>query len=218
MSSSRWVARATTAAQRVTRRLSSLAGLRVFRLFARPLADAAHAAALNGLDIRLLSAAEVVALCGEADLDLRRESVDAACSRGDFCVAAYECSALAGYCWFAFAPLRHLDDVWVRFGSEGAWAYKSFVRASHRGRGIAARLYRFADSSCRERGRVLSIICVESHNAPSVTAALRAGYEYVGPAAYLRRGALFVARYSTAVRRHGVSFFIASALQKGTHA
>ena len=113
--------------------------------------DVATGTAPDGLDNRLLSEAGVVPLCREPNLDLRPESVAATYARGDFCIAPYESDALAGYCWFAFAPPRHLDDVWVRFGSEMAWPYKTYVRPSHRGRGIASRLYRFADSACRQR-------------------------------------------------------------------
>lgn len=163
---------------------------------------------LAGLDVRLQSERDVAALCGEQDLDLREPSVTAAYSRGDFCVAAYDGGLVAGYCWLAFAPLPHLDGVSVKFGRQVAWVYKSLVRPTHRGRGIAPHLYRYADAACRERGRTSSVICVESHNAPSVAAALRAGYADIGRAAYVRRGPVFLDWYSAPVREHGVSFFI----------
>lgn len=85
------------------------------------------------IEMQLLSEAEAATLEREPELDLPRDKVMAAYSRGDFGVAAYEREVVVGYCWPAFAPLPHLDDVWVRFGGEIAWTYKSFVRASHRG-------------------------------------------------------------------------------------
>ena len=190
---------------RLARGLLRRAGLRLFRFFARPLEAAPPA--LAGFDIRALRPADLAALGRDPALDLRQEFVSAAQSRGDFCLGAYEGDRLAGYCWFAFAPLPHLDGVWVRFGSDIAWVYKSFVRTSDRGRGIAPALYRFADPACRERGRNTSVICVEFDNAPSAQAALRAGYAVAGRAGYLRRGPVFFQWGSAAARARGVSFF-----------
>lgn len=149
-----------------------------------------------------------MALSRDADLDLREDAVAAAAARGDLCLGAFADGGLVGYCWFAFAPLPHLDGVWVRFGPDIAWVYKSFVRPSHRGRRIARSLYRYGDRACRERGRNSSLICVESHNLPSVRAALAAGYGNLGGAGYLRRIGAFVQWRSPAVRKRGVSFFV----------
>lgn len=191
---------------RLVHGLSRRAGLRFFRFFARPLET--RPTTLAGFAMRPLQPADLAALSGDPALDLRAEFIAAAWSRGDFCLGAFEGDRLAGYCWFAFAPLPHLDGVWVRFGSDVSWVYKSFVRPSDRGRGIAPALYRFGDPACRERGRSSSLVCVESHNAPSVHAALRAGYAAVGRGSYLRRAPLFLQCRSTAVRARGVSFFV----------
>jgi GNAT superfamily N-acetyltransferase len=201
--------------RKVLRRISSHAGLRLFRFFARPLQAQSESLTSSGLDVRLLSEPETTGLCREHDLDLREAAVATAYSRGDLCVGAYDGRLLAGYCWLAFAPLHHLDGVSVKFDPEVAWVYKSFVRSSHRGRGIAPRLYCFADTDCRARGRTISLVCVESHNASSIGAALRAGYSDSGRAAYLRRGPLFADWYSAPVRERGVSFFVAKGAQLG---
>jgi len=191
---------------RLVRGLFRRAGLRSFRFFARPLTTGPSA--LAGFRIRPLQPADFAVLTRDPELDLRDEFIAAAQSRGDFCLGAYEDDRLAGYCWFAFAPLPHLDGVWVRFGSDVSWVYKSFVRPSDRGCGIAPALYRFANQACHERGRNTSLICVESHNAPSVQAALRAGYAEAGRGGYLRRAPVFVQWCSTAVKARGVSFFV----------
>lgn len=188
-------------------RLSRHAGLRFFRLFARSLeSDSVEPPA--ALRLRPLAESDVIALCGDRKLDLRREGVAAACSRGDLCVGAFDGESLAGYCWFAFTPLPHLDGVWVKFDRLVAWPYKSFVRPAHRGRGIAPALYRFADTACRERGRRHSVICVESHNRSSIAAATRAGYRDGGYGAYLLRGSHLHTWSSSAARHHGVSFYL----------
>ena len=190
---------------RLMRGLARRAGLRVFRFFVRPLDPRSPLS--GGLDVRQLALAEVLAQCPDGELDLREDAVKDAYARGDFCVGTFDGLVLAGYCWLAFAPLPHLDGVWVRFSPEVAWLYKSFVRPPYRGRNLAAGFYRFPDRECAARGRLFSVICVESHNAPSIGAARRGAYSHAGYAAYLRRGRKLVRWYSPGSRCIGVRFF-----------
>jgi len=190
---------------RLMRGLARRSGLRVFRFFARPLHP--EPVARSGFELRHLSLAEVLVQCGDGELDLRESAVRDAYARGDFCAGAFEGHVLAGYCWLAFAPLPHLDGVCVRFRPDVAWLYKSFVRAAYRGRGLAARLYRFPDQKCAALGRRTSVICVESHNGPSIGAARRAGYTHAGYAAYLRRAGRLSGWYSPGTGAMGVRFF-----------
>lgn len=196
---------------RVASRLARHAGLRIFRLFSRPLEAQPPRELAQGIQLRLFGEPDVLALCRDPELDLRPDSVAAAYGRGDVCVGAFDSGVLAGYCWAAFAPLPHLDGVWVEFDRLTAWIYKSLVRNSHRGRGIAPALYRFADGPCLERGRRRSVICVESHNYGSVRAALRAGYASSGYGAYALRGRRILRWSSPAAKRHAVSFFLPQA-------
>jgi GNAT superfamily N-acetyltransferase len=192
---------------RLMRALSRRAGLRLFRFFRRDLrSDTEQAVMSVGIELRQVAEAEALALCGDPELDLRPEPVAAAVARGDLCVGAFESARLVGYCWIAFDPLPHLDGVWVGFGTDVAWTYKSLVRSSHRGRGIAPVLYRHADDRCRDRGRAASIICVETHNRPSVAAALRAGYSPSGYAGYLRSRAGVRSWRSPAVAKWRITF------------
>lgn len=194
---------------KVMSRLVRHAGFRLFRFFARRLDPNAALISAPTAGIRLLHEDDVAALCADQELDLRLDSVKAAFQRGDLCVGAFDGSTLAGYCWLAFAPLPHLDGVFVEFAGDVVWTYKSLVRHSHRGRGVAPALYRHADTTCLQRSRDRSLICVESHNVPSISAALRAGYHSAGRAAYVRRGSFFADWYSPGlVQRHGLSFFV----------
>ena len=195
---------------KIAGRLARHAGLRLFRLFSRPL-ERRPGAVPAGLGLRLLSLPEVLDLCSDPGLDLRRDAAAAAYARGDLCVAAFDADAVAGYCWLAFAPLPHLDGVWVRFDRRVAWTYKSLVLPSYRGKGIAPALYRFSDADSRERGCSDSVICVESHNRPSISAALRAGYAPSGYGAYVFRGSRLLTCSSAAAKRHAVSFFLPQA-------
>ena len=193
---------------KVMSRLVRHAGFRLFRFFARPLeADAVPLS--TGGSIRMLGEEEVAAFCSDPDLDLRPDSVKAAFRRGDLCLGSFDGDVLAGYCWLAFEPLAHLDGVFVEFARDVVWTYKSLVRHTYRGKGVAPALYRHADRACLERSRKVSLICVESHNVPSIAAALRAGYRSAGSAAYARRGSFFADWYSPGlVQRYGLSFFV----------
>jgi GNAT superfamily N-acetyltransferase len=196
---------------KVASRLARHAGLRIFRLFSRPLESEPLRELPQGIQLRLLGEHDVLALCRDPELDLRQDSVAAAYGRGDVCVGAFDSEVLAGYSWAAFAPLPHLDGVWVEFDRLTAWTYKSLVRPSHRGRGIAPALYRFADGACLERGRRRSVICVESHNRRSVRAALNARYAPSGYGAYAFRGPRILSWSSPEAKRHAVSFFLPQA-------
>ncbi len=92
-------------------------------------------------------------LCRDPQFDLSEDKVSAAYARGDLCVAAFDAGSPVGYCWFAFAPVPHLDGVWVEFHADAVWTHKSLVLPSHRGRGVAPALYRFADAVCVEHHR-----------------------------------------------------------------
>lgn len=192
---------------KVAGRLARHAGMRLFRLFARAL-EPRRSAAPAALQLRRLSEPDVLDLCRDPELDLRRDAVAAAYARGDWCVAAFDADAVAGYCWLAFAPLPHLDGVWVRFDRRVAWTYKSLVLPSYRGKGIAPALYGFSDADSQERGCSDSVICVESHNRPSISAALRAGYAASGYGGYVLRGSRLATWSSPAAKRDGVSFFL----------
>ena len=192
------------------------AGLRAFRFFRRALDPAAPATVPGGLEVRMLWERDVGPLCRRAELDLTSEKVTAAFARGDLCAGAYESGELVGYCWFAFAPVPHLDGVWVDFHQRGVWMYKSLVLPSHRGRGIAPALYRFADGLCIERGRSFSIICVESHNRPSIAAIRRAGYDRAGFGGYLSRGSAVWPYLSPAAAQISVRFFIPAMATSGS--
>jgi ribosomal protein S18 acetylase RimI-like enzyme len=191
---------------RVMSRLGWQAGVRVFRIFGRRLRAWTGAAAPR-VDCRLLPEREVLALCADPVLDLVPSNVQAAYRRGDLCVGAFQDGELAGYCWFALSPSPLMDGAWLEFPDQVVYTYKSYVRPSFRGRGIAAALYGFADAHFLERGRTHAVLCVESHNRPSIAAARRSGFAEAGYAAYLA-GARLGAWRSRAAAGYGVRFFV----------
>lgn len=169
---------------RVMSRLARHAAMRVFRIFDRRL-DVRTDDTLGALEYRFLLAREVLILCADASLGLAPANVQAACSRGDVCLGAFDKGVLAGYCWFAFSPLPCMDSAWVEFPPDAVYTYKSYVLPAYRGRGIAPAMYRFPDPIWLRRGRTHAVICVESHNFASIAAAKRAGFSAAGYAAYV---------------------------------
>jgi GNAT superfamily N-acetyltransferase len=192
--------------ERIMHRLARHAGLRVFRVLGRALETAARAAP-GRLDCRFLGEREVLALCADASLDLAPRKVEAAYARGDLCAGAFEDGALAGYCWFALSAAPQMDGTWLEFRPDVVYTYKSYVRPAYRGRGIAAALYCFADAHFLERGRTHAVICIESHNRPSIAAALRSGFSGSGYAAYAVHARLR-AWCSRAAAAFGLRFYL----------
>lgn len=156
----------------------------------------------------MLERAEVLSLCADPNLDLASERVGEAYARGDLCAGAFLGERLAGYCWFAFSPVPHLDGVWVDFAPDAVWIYKSLVRPAHRGRGVAPALYGFVDRVGAERTRRGSLICVEAHNRASISAALKAGHAPAGYALYARLRHRLSTWYSASARRNAVRFYV----------
>jgi ribosomal protein S18 acetylase RimI-like enzyme len=191
---------------RVMSRLGKHAGLRVFRIFGRRLRERADAAA-QGVVCRLLKEREALALCADPALDLVPLKVQAAFARGDVCVGGFQHGVFAGYCWFALSPLPQLDGAWLEFPDHVVYTYKSYVRPAFRGRGIAAAMYRFADALFLKQGRTHAVLCVESHNEPSIAAARRSGFADAGFAAYVG-GQRLRAWRSRAAAGYGLRFFL----------
>jgi GNAT superfamily N-acetyltransferase len=190
------------------RMLGRRAGIRAFRFFRRSLDPEAPAVSLPGLELRVLREPDIAEYYARPELDLQSGKVRAAFARGDLCDGAFEGRQLVGYCWFAFAPLPHLDGVWVDFHTRGVWMYKSLVLPSHRGRGIAPALYRFTDRLCAERGRGFSISCIETHNRPSIAAIRRTGYAPAGYAGYFCRERRLLPFSSPAAQDMSVRFYM----------
>lgn len=199
-------------AHRLLNRLGRQGGLRLFRLFSRLLDSPSVVRCPSGIDLRAIPRPELLTLCGDGELDLAEETVSAADARGNVCVGAFGAEGLAGYCWLAFSALPHLDGVWVDFDERVAWMYKSFVRPAFRGRGIAPALYGFADELCIHRNRRMSVICMETHNYPSVEAARRAAYAPAGFAAYWRASERLLTWSSAGAELLGVRFYLARGL------
>jgi GNAT superfamily N-acetyltransferase len=182
-------------------------GLHVFRVLRTPLDPAAPRPDSPGIEIRLMSASDITARCGDPGLDLSRDRVREALLRGDVCVGALQNGELIGYVWFAYRTAPHVGGVWVDFPPQAVYRYKSFVRPEWRGKRIAALLYGFANRLFAEKGRQHVLLCIATHNFASIAAATRAGAQTVGHLAYWQLGRRFLSFHSGAVVRQGLRFF-----------
>lgn len=197
-----------TAYGRLMGRLSRYAGMRVFRLYTRRFQADATAASPGAFSVRILRERDFDALCRDGELNVSAAQAASAYARGDICVAAFEGNRPVGYCWLAFSATPLLDGIWVGFSSAAAWTYNSFVRPSHRGRGIAPLLYHAADRTCIDRGRRFSIICIETYNRPSIAAAERSRYRAAGSAGYVRSRKALVTWHSRTAGQMALRFYL----------
>ena len=193
----------------LARQLARRGRLHVLRVFHRPLDAAARFPALPGFELRALSLSEVRHYSDDAALQLREPMISEVLGRGDLCLGALQAGNLVGYLWVAYAAAPHVDGIWVKVPPRAVYVFKSFVPPAHRGRGIAAALYRAVDSLAARPDREAMVSCVELHNYPSIAVTLRTGNRPLGALAYWRAGRWFAAFHSAGVRRMGLRFHLA---------
>ena len=181
--------------------------LHVLRVFCRELGSAARRATPPALELRPLAPAELLFHCRDPELDLREAMIREALRRGDLCLGALDGGALVGYVWFAYEIAPHTDGIWVRVPPRAVYRFKSFVRPSFRGMGIAPALYGAADAVVGRPGLDSVVDCVAVHNAASIAATLKSGSRPLGALAYWQAGRWFAAFHSRSVRRLGLRFY-----------
>jgi GNAT superfamily N-acetyltransferase len=181
-------------------------GLYLYRVMARPL-DANAPGPHGAVQFALLREAEVLAHCGDAELELPAASVRASFERGDFCVGALQDGRLLGYAWFAFGATPESGGAWVEVDRGAAYTYRHFVRPGCRGLGLAPRMLRGADDALAQRGRSRCVTLIYTYNRASIRASARSGALTVGYAARLRLFGRVLSWRSPGAKREGLRFF-----------
>ena len=187
--------------------LGRRAGLHVFRVFHRKMDPGLPRIPVQGMEIRPLTEAELIARCSDPELDLSERMVRQAFERKGVCVGALAGSELAGYVWFAYDIAPHVDGVWVKVPAQAVYRYKAYVRPKYRGKGIAPALYRFADGLFRDTGRDYVVNCIATHNFSSIAASKTSGARALGYLGYWQPGRRFFSFHSPAVQRFGLRFY-----------
>jgi GNAT superfamily N-acetyltransferase len=158
-----------------------------------------------GVRIAWVEPGELLPRCEDSALDLPADWAREALARGDRCLAAFLQGELAGYSWVARGRAPHVDGIEVEVPASAEYRYKTFVRAEHRGRGIATALYRAADAGLAKRGGGEAFLCIAPRNHASQRSAVAAGARRVGTVAYWVAGPIFAAVRSPGARRSGLT-------------
>jgi GNAT superfamily N-acetyltransferase len=162
-----------------------------------------------GIDIRLLSEGELGQL--EADEELNVGKVADVFRRGGGCAAAFDSGRLVGYTCFANEDAPYRDGTWIGVPPQAVHRYNSYVLRSHRGRGIAPALYRYADQIAVRGGREYLVGWTESHNFSSLAAHWAGGRRKLGYILFWHKGRRFLAIRTPAVRRFGFRIYLPDA-------
>lgn len=187
--------------------LARRGGVHLYRVFQRRLEGAAPLPFPPSYEPAALSQAEALAACADSKLDLSEPSVRAAYAAGGLCVGARQAGALIGYVWFALEAAPHVSGIWIRVPPRVIYRYKALVLPTHRGKGIAPALYRFADHLFEGMGRQAVVNCIATHNFASTAASLRSGATTLGYVGYWKRDRRFFSFHSPAVRALGLRFY-----------
>lgn len=144
-------------------------GIHTFQVMARPLGSAGAAPEAGlGLTYRLLDRSEIEECCSRAALHMTPAFVQAAASRKDACVGAFDEGEIVACAWIAFAAAPCGEEVWVRFDPRASFVYKVFVRDEWRGRGVERVLRVIADDLCLWAGKRFAISFVDSRNEDDI--------------------------------------------------
>ena len=188
-------------------RLRRHLGINVVRVFERELGRAARIdSACSNLECHVLSEAEAVGQCGDAELELNEGFVRAAYANGGVCLGAFVEGRMVGYNWLGYSATLIAEGVCVEFGQALRYSYKSFVRPAYRGRRIVQALHRLADEPALQRGRKFAMNFVHTDNLPSIASLEHAGSRTVGYALFARCFGSVLSFSSTGARRRGIRF------------
>ena len=183
-------------------------GVSVDRVMKRELGGAAQPPGERpGLECRVLNEAEVLDFACDPELELSEARVRDAYAAGNLCLGAIEGGVLLGYTWLAYGDTRLSDGVWVGFGPEFRYSYKTFVRPAHRGQRIVQALHALADSQELRRGCAFALDVVAVNNLPSLAALRRTGSVPVGHAVYARCFGLLLVLRSPGLMRAGIEIY-----------
>jgi len=107
-------------------------------------------------------------------------------ARGDRCHYMADGDRVAGYGWYATAPVPESDDTWIHFSPDYVYMYKGFTAPEYRGKQLHAYGMAHAAAEACARGYKGLISFVEVHNEQSLRSVARLGYRTFGTCVRLR--------------------------------
>ena len=204
---------AATVRSACLRRLRRWFGLRLYGIYAHAI-DAAGDPdpVVPGFSARLFQPGEAEALLGHAKspaLELSDTFVRSALDKGDVCLAVLHDGAIVAYTWCAFTPTHDDDGVFIRFGKNYRYVYKTFTLPEYRGRHLLRPFTPIRDRYCvTTRGCTRSIAYIDLDNHASIRFAIAIGQRRLGTAGYVKWGLIFLPFATPRVRKQGFGFFM----------
>jgi hypothetical protein len=193
---------------RAMTRLQLWLGIHVFRVNLRPLPERpVESAPPEGIRLCVMRLEELLEASADPELGLEPDFIRAAGTRGDLICGAYEGDRLIGLSWRTSTAAPMFEGLWVGVRARCHYAYKSFVRPSHRGRRIHIAIIRFADRYSLEKGCTSEIGFVNIANVASLGAAKSLGRRKIGYAGYVTLFGQRLSFRTAAVRKAGVVIF-----------
>ena len=188
--------------------LQRLLGMQVFRVNLRPIrGHPAEPRPPDGITLRLMRLEELVEAAADPEFEFEPAFARAALAQGDLVFGAYDGDRLISLTWRTPTAAPLAESIWVRIGPRCHHAYKTFVKASHRGRRIHTAVSCFADRYSVERGCPAEIGLINIANLASIGAAQALGRKKVGYAGYVSVFGHCIPFRTAGVRDIGVELF-----------
>lgn len=140
----------------------------------------------EGLDIHVLSAAELEPYVDRPEYELPRFFVDAAKKNGDDCIGAFVQGELCGFVWYATQPTDFDNGFTAECHRDFAYGYKGLTLPLSRGRSVQKWIQRCAGAHYRRQGKRGTLVAIDSVNFASRRATEGAGARRVGYFAWWR--------------------------------
>ncbi len=162
---------------------------------------------IEGVEIRPVSADELVSQCSDSVLELDETMIKSAYARGDTCVAAILNGNIVAYVWHALNDTPHEDGLWVTIKDGYRYEYKAFTKPNYRKQHLQSSVSYFADKKFYNSGVRTGIVFIESHNYASIISDKSRGGKKVGYVGYFKLFGRVYPFRSPGSKKHGFKFY-----------
>lgn len=193
---------------RMLTRIQLLLGVQIYRVNLRPLPSRpVDPGPPAGMRLCVLQVDQLLQAAADPELGLEPDFIRRALAQGDMAFGAFEGDHLIGYNWRTATVAPFFESFWIRVGQRCHYAYKSFVRPSHRGRRIHIAITHLADRWSLEKGGAGEIGFVNIANLASLGAAKSLGRRKIGYAGYVTLFGHDTSFRTAGVRKLGIEMF-----------
>lgn len=161
----------------------------------------------QGFAIRVATKEELEIAAKQSHTDLKEESIEKACARGDICVAVFKDKQIIAYAWHALSTAPHKSRIWIGFNSNIVYGYKAYTMPKYRQQGLFYYITPHVNYVMKKRGHDNVLIYVESHNYPSLISSKKTGHTLVGYAGYITYFKFFWSWSSLGAKKYGFHFY-----------